>query len=194
MSNLVKLEDTPLSIEQMQKYLKDHGMKPNIVMFSHIDQYNSLEELLGKENYVVLFLATNAPNIGHWECALVDKGRFFFFDSYGKNCTELINKVNSVNGKIMFNQRPELLPNLIKNSQYSNSAFMNSFDYQNKSDEKMATCGDHCLSVLTVWQKMVKNNQPFDFLKYYQAITSIMEKGGFPTYDATVAEIVHNQI
>lgn len=194
MSDLTKLEDTPLSIDQMQKYLKDHGMKPNIAMFSHMDEYTTLEELLGKENYVVLFLATNAQNIGHWECAFADHGRFFFFDSYGKNCTELINKVNSVNGKIMFNQRPELLPLLIKNSQYSNSAYMNKFDYQNKSDEKMATCGDHCLSVLTVWQKMVKNNQPFDFAKYYEAITQIMEKGQFPDYDATVAEIVHNQI
>ena len=56
--------------------------KCNLVLYSQIHNFNSIEELLGKYKKCVILYHTS-ENYGHWTALYENKGTIYFFDSYG---------------------------------------------------------------------------------------------------------------
>lgn len=71
--------DYSLSNYDIQNLLNN---KCNLVSYSDIKNYKTLNQLLGKYKKCVI-LYKSANNYGHWTCIYEHKGIIYFFDSYG---------------------------------------------------------------------------------------------------------------
>tara|TARA_R110002153_G_scaffold25979_3_gene81894 strand:- start:1454 stop:1948 length:495 start_codon:yes stop_codon:yes gene_type:complete len=58
------------------------NVKCNLIQYKDINQYNSIEDLLGKYKKCVILYHTK-KDYGHWTCLYENNGTIFFFDSYG---------------------------------------------------------------------------------------------------------------
>jgi hypothetical protein len=58
------------------------NVKCNLIQYKDINQYNSIEDLLGKYKKCVILYHTK-KDYGHWTCLYEYNGTIFFFDSYG---------------------------------------------------------------------------------------------------------------
>ena len=74
-----KQVEKSLSSDEILKYLNN---KCNLVTYSEIVNYKTIEELIGVYKKCVLLYHTS-ENYGHWCCLYEHDGIIFFFDSYG---------------------------------------------------------------------------------------------------------------
>ena len=57
-------------------------VKCNIIQYSDLHKYNSIDDILGSHKKCVLLYHTSA-SYGHWCCVYEYNNTIFFFDSYG---------------------------------------------------------------------------------------------------------------
>ena len=62
--------------------IKELNGKCNLVKYSDIRHFKTLEELLGKYKKCIILYETK-QNYGHWTCIYEHNGTVYFFDSYG---------------------------------------------------------------------------------------------------------------
>ena len=129
------------------------------VPYSQLGKYKSLNELLGKEGYVVILYEVSR-NSGHWVC-LVDQGDTIYFqDSYGYPPDAPITR-----GLVPYDKKnyPLFLTKLIQSS--PKKFDYNKVDYQSKNPNT-GDCGRHaCIKCLLKdvpndkYRQLLFNNQ-----------------------------------
>jgi len=171
------IEHQPMSDTDIKYYLPDTP----IMVFSKLKKYKSLEQLLPKEVCSVIILMEFSPMNGHWIALTRYKNVVSYFDAFGY----------SVEGIFRFFNK-EQLDNLDENKHYIKNLFRddndftiyyNDFDYQNKEDHHMATCGAHATY-------FALNNEKGLSLKQYKKMMEKEKKDTGLTYDAIVAQHV----
>lgn len=138
-----------MSIERMVNYFKDQDLsgqdieklihKP-VVLYSDLKNYSSLNQLLGKEGYVVIMYQTSSVSTGHFVCLFLKNNVIHFQDSYGF-------KPDSEIQYAQYDQKlPRYLSQLIESD--GRPIVWNKHDFQSKNPN-VATCGRwSCLRIL----------------------------------------------
>ena len=135
LSTLKSYERVPLSNNDIN-YRLSNG-KANIVAYSKLHKYKTLDQLLGKQGYVIL-LFERKKNYGHW--TLIFKtidGGVEFFNSYNGFPDDSLKYISSDFRK-RSNQDHTYLTDLFIKSPYKLS--YNEFTFQRKKQD-IATCG-----------------------------------------------------
>ena len=126
-----------------QDILNALEQKCNLVLYSQIHNFNSIEELLGKYKKCVILYHTS-ENYGHWTALYENKGTIYFFDSYGiipDNELKFLHK----DLKKELNSNHRYLTELLYNS--NKPVQFNEYQLQSKKPN-IATCGRWCINRL----------------------------------------------
>ena len=138
--NAEKVELTGEDICQILEKMCDPN-SPNIMTYSDLFNYDSIDDVLGSKGYVMLLYQIQNKYSGHWTCLFKQKDYLVFFDSYGLAPDEeqkFISDFHTLDNK---GKSVPHLTLLLSNSNYK--VIHNTHKYQ--SDRKdVNTCGRHC--------------------------------------------------
>lgn len=176
--NIQQLKYDPLSNTEIEEEFRKLKEDVNIVIMAKMDHINNIEDLFNGTNHVVLFIATTAPNNGHWQLFLRQHDKILFFDSYGQPFSYIL---KAVNGK--FNQTDKLAK-IIVNSRIP--CTINTVKYQSTARD-ISTCGYHILTCFAVFLSMEKE---FTFEIYKEFLDNYRRRFNLKTYDDAVIRIV----
>jgi hypothetical protein len=150
-------EKIAIDNEQIMKALDN---KTKIILYTDLDKYKNINELLQPHDNVVLLYQTTNNNFGHWTCIWKKDNTVYFFDPYGmapdteiKFCP-YIKKAND----------QYILSNMLKSSVYAIET--NKTPYQSLTwDKKIVpnTCGRHCIVRLKL--RHLNHDQYKNFMK-----------------------------
>jgi hypothetical protein len=115
------------------------GKGTRIIKYNQIDDYSSVDDLLGPRNFVIILLETAIQN-GHWEAVLRYGNTVEVFDSYGLGIDKNLKFVPSAFRKIDDEWVPHL-QNLLDDCPYH--VIYNKTDLQKWSPD-VSTCGRWC--------------------------------------------------
>lgn len=131
--NIIKLQQKSLSNYDITKLCGDI----NVVTYQNLYKYETLDDLLGKNNACVILYQTN-KNYGHWVAIIkINDNLVEHFDSYGIFPDDELNFVPDYLKKET-NQDYRYMTRLLSESPYKLS--YNEYKLQNRSS-KIATCG-----------------------------------------------------
>jgi hypothetical protein len=106
------------------------GKQP--ILYSDLKNYSSIEQVLGKEKYVVLLYQTSSYTTGHFvSLSMGDNGKVRYFDSYG-----IRGPLQEIQYTPFEQKLPPYLNNLLEKVDYES----NGVDYQSKK-HGISTCG-----------------------------------------------------
>ena len=164
------------------KDIKEHlGQDARIVLYSDLDNYNSIEELLPNEKSFIVLLYQDSQNTGHWTGLIRFKGKILFFDSYGEYVDDELKWVSNIQKCKIGVKRP-YLTELINASPLD--CLYNKFCYQSKKSD-IATCGRHvCFFLLNCIHK----NKGLK--KYYELMQKLKKKMHM-NYDEIVSYMIN---
>jgi hypothetical protein len=129
----VELTDTDIG-----KILGDP--QPNILIYSDLFDYNTIDQVLGGKGYVILLYSIRGKYDGHWTCLFRQKDYLVFFDSYGLAPDEEIQFIPDFQSLDNRGQSVPHFTKLLDESGYK--VLYNTHQYQ--SDKKdINTCGRH---------------------------------------------------
>jgi hypothetical protein len=77
--------------ESMTNYdLKKYNPDAKIISYPNIYNYNTIDNLFGDSDKIIILYLVTALNNGHWVCLLRNKMKntIYFFDSYGLGVDE----------------------------------------------------------------------------------------------------------
>lgn len=110
--------------------------KCNIIPYEDIINYKNINELLGKYKKCII-LYKSSHDFGHWTCIYENKGKIYFFDSYGfKPNAQLKFIPNQLNKSL--NQNHDYLLKMLYDTK--KPIEFNEYPLQ-KLDTKINTCG-----------------------------------------------------
>ena len=113
---------------------------PNILVYSDLFDYKSIDEILGDKGYVILLYQIKNVHDGHWVCLFKQRDYLVFFDSYG---LEPDDEVKFIPEFQSLDNRGEALPHLTKLLDESGYRVLHN-THQYQSDRKdINTCGRH---------------------------------------------------
>ena len=116
------------------------------VLYSDLEKYSSITELLGKWKFVVILYQVSSINDGHFVCLCEsDSGKLLFRDSYG-----LKYDAEQAVGAVYDRALPRYLTELIVKD--GRDCEWNTYDYQKKSST-VGTCG-RWASVFSLWRNL----------------------------------------
>jgi hypothetical protein len=138
-----------MSIERLVNYFRGTDLSGNDivkligkppVLYSDLKNYKTLNQLLGRESYVVLLYQTSSKTTGHFVCCFIRAGTIHFQDSYSF-------KYDTEQQYTPYDEPlPRYLTQLIESD--GRPVVWNKHDYQAKSSS-VATCGRwSCLRIL----------------------------------------------
>ena len=131
-------------MEEISKSLSGADIKSkvncNLLQYSDLHKYNSIDDILGSHKKCVLLYHTSA-NYGHWVCIYEYKGTTFFFDSYGSIPDSQLKFLNK-DLKEELNSEHRHLTELLYRS--NRPVEYNQHQFQ-KREPNIATCGRHCI-------------------------------------------------
>ena len=109
------------------------GKQP--IIYSHLKNFNTINDLLGKEGFCVILYQTSSRSTGHWCSIMVNKklNEIIYFDSYGLHFDTEQQKGAKYDMPL-----PKYLTNLIVSD--GRNYKWNQFDYQMWSPD-VSTCG-----------------------------------------------------
>lgn len=127
-----------LTGKQVQKI---SGFKPKVLTYPELIKYNSIEELLGNVEAVIILYLTS-KNYGHWCCLFKypNSNKIEFFDSYGLIIDDELAFVDD-NFRVDNNMAYPHLTYLL--TKYDGPIEYNEFQLQDPNDTKSQTCGRH---------------------------------------------------
>lgn len=145
MKNLKEIQRTALTDIDIRRIL---GQNTKILKYGELDDYSSIDHLLGASDFVVILVETEV-NSGHWVCLLryPDRKIIEWFDSYGLYPDDELKYVNLQARQELDELTPEL------------TYLLDACPYQvvyNKTDlqewkKGINTCGRHvCLRLLNI--------------------------------------------
>ena len=130
---------TPLSDDDVDKYFEGH--KTEIMKYSDLENYNSIDDLLPKPFDYKIILIETKYNQGHWVLLMKRNNTIEYFNSYGVNADIQKNSLNKLMNK-MLGQKEDYVMRLIRKSK--KKYVINNIPFQNKNP-KIATCGRWCI-------------------------------------------------
>lgn len=134
-----------MSDADLQKYFP----RAKILKYNELPRGVSVEDFM-KVGEVLYILYESNFNSGHWVCLARGKDAVYYFDSYG-NKPDVPLKWNSAEKNIELNQEEPILTKMF--SITKTPVYYNDFDYQNKNDKDVATCGRWATAFLTHFKK-----------------------------------------
>jgi hypothetical protein len=139
--------------ELMYKSLSDQDIRaflPNvrIMPYQELRAYKTIEQILPRQfDYLVLHVAVNRPQSGHW-CCLVRSGKnIFFFDSYAYRPDKQLLFSKKQYRRVLGQKFPFLsyiLNNAVDNGYH---VMFNNFKYQSENPD-ITTCGYWCIAFI----------------------------------------------
>jgi hypothetical protein len=170
--------DNDSDIEKQYEPMGDDDIQyyfPNskILTIKELSKYNNINQLLTEPDDHAFLLYQSSPNMGHWVLLVRYNGITEYFDSYGGYIDHPYlwipkeRRVKLGEGKAYLSNLLVDVPDLIYNG----------FDFQNKKDLNISTCGRHaCNRLMKIinddmslegyikWMKRLKklNNLSFD--------------------------------
>lgn len=151
---LDKYNDMPLSDADVKKLMGNHA---NIVTYSQIRNYSSIDQLLGPYG-VVFILYEWRKGYGHWTVLTKHKNLLEFFNPYGGMPDDELDNVNPDLRKELGEDHP-YLSDLLRKCKYDLS--YNEFQFQ-RLDHGIKTCGKWC-----VIRAYLKDLDLYDFQKLF---------------------------
>jgi hypothetical protein len=91
--------------------LKRYGLindLSDVIKYSDLQKYNTMLELLPKENDYKVILTETKPNSGHWVCLLRYGNCIEFFDSYGVSPDGELKFIDKITRKLLGEDKKEL--------------------------------------------------------------------------------------
>lgn len=164
MNRLLKeYEDIALSDKDIFKILRG---KFNLVLYPELINYDSIDDVLGKNGACVLLFEAK-KQYGHWCCLWkLNNNTISFFNSYGGYPDDSLNYIPLHFAKIS-NQDKPYLSILLDKSPYELT--YNEYKYQ-KHEDKIRTCGRHvCIRLIC---------RDMDDDQYHEYITFFTKKYG----------------
>jgi len=152
-----------------------------IMTVPELKKYNTIYDLMPKNKDYIFLLYEHKKNYGHWTLLIRNNNNLEYFDSYGgkvDNPVSWISKElqNKLDVKPYLTQLIDNTPNL--------KVEYNGFDFQNKKDYDISTCGRHCcLRLKTFLQNNFNLDDYIDFMKQIKKKTKL-------NYDDIVSEII----
>ena len=143
MDKLKQRMKIPLTDGDIRRIL---GKDTKIIKYGDLDEYDSIDDLLGDANHVVILIETEI-NSGHWVALLRYPNSNFveWFDSYNLYPDDELNYVNLKMRKTLDELKPEL-SYLLDECPYT--VIYNNTDLQEWAPQ-VNTCGRHvCLRIL----------------------------------------------
>jgi hypothetical protein len=140
-----------------------------ILTIKELSNYNNIDELLNNPNDHVFLLYEHSLNKGHWVLLtryedLDGDNIIEYFDSYGGYIDHPYTWSNPDKLKKL-GQGKAYLTNLLNDE---HNVIWNGFDFQNKKDLEISTCGRHCCNRLMM---LLNNNMPLDeYIKWMKQL------------------------
>ena len=134
--------------------------KTKIVLYTDLDKFKNIDELLHPHDNVVLLFQTTSQTFGHWTCLFKNKNIIYFFDSYALQPDQQI----QFSPFLQKATERYILSNMLKTSGYLIKT--NKTPYQHVSFKKHTepnTCGRHC--IIRLKMKHLDNEQYNNFMK-----------------------------
>jgi hypothetical protein len=180
-----KLKNYVLSI--MEKIPMEDGDIKNILgnnqpilLYSDLNKYSDITEILQKKNSSIIILYEQAPNIGHWCCIKRINNDIYYFNSYGGEIDEPLNWSKN-NNQELGQGRPILKELLLKTPL---NVYYNKYSFQNPKNLNITTCGLHCIA-------FIKSNMSLQ--DYYKKFIELKNKYKLSN-DKLITKIIINLI
>lgn len=117
------------------------GNQQKIMTYSELKNYNSITDILPKNNDSIILLYEIEENSGHWVCIKRMNNKIYYFDSYG-GAVDAPLKWSQENNN-MLGQGEHYLTNLFNNSPLP--VIVNKTKYQNINKPEITSCGLWCM-------------------------------------------------
>jgi len=142
--------DSLLHKSMSDKDLNEYFPNAKVLKYNEIPREVPADEFLKKVGEVVFILYEAEENSGHWTCLARAADCFFYFDSYGNKPDVPLTWNNAETNERLGQSFPILTKMFSITKQ---PVYYNDFDYQNKKDFDMATCGRWATSFLIHFKK-----------------------------------------
>lgn len=169
----------PMSDGDIKYYFPNAKIKT----INELSKYNTIDELLPNDTDYIFILWERSQNLGHW-CLIIKNKKnnsLEYFDPYGYYYTAPIYWVGS-GMREKLNLKP-YVKYLLENSNYN--VEYNGFDFQNKNDNKMSTCGRHCC-----FRLMTFLNHGITLNEYITLMKNLKKKSNM-NYDEIVSDLIN---
>lgn len=159
----------PLSDDDLKYYL-GADVKKQIITFSDLDNYNTIENLLPKNRSYKIILIEEEKNRGHWVSIMRYDNTIEYFNSYGTKPTNDLNFVSTIKNKLL-GQSKDLIKSLLDDA----LALGYKVIYNTKKFQKLGpninTCGRHICCRLVAMTKLL-----YDLEQYINYIDQFKKK------------------
>jgi hypothetical protein len=144
----------------------------NMVKFSDLDEYKSVEELLPKQkDAIVIFWEIESINVGHWTALCRLNQTYIFYDSYGNTLQEDFSYI-PISLRSQLGIEKDYLKELLKGKH----VITNHVDYQ-KMKDGVDTCGRFVAMFLYIFKK------GYSLEDFEKIMKKNLVRGGFKSYD-----------
>ena len=183
MNNYLYYSTNPLLINkkslnnEMKEFISDSDLtyylgknfKKNIIKYSDIDDYSTIDKLLpGKKSYKII-LIEDTYNSGHWVCLMRNGSTLEYFNSYGlKPSVELDGLPKLVNKQL--DQDVKHLNILLNKALSKYDIIYNKVKFQ-KLENNVNTCGKWVLIRVMLFKKL-----SMDLYQFIQFIDEVKKK------------------
>jgi len=113
---------------------------PNILVYSDLFDYKSIDEVLGQKGYLVLLYQIKNIHNGHWVCLFKQRDYLVFFDSYGLSPDEEVKFIPQFQS---LDNRGEPVPHLTKLLDESSYKILHNTNQYQSDKKDINTCGRH---------------------------------------------------
>ena len=176
-SKLNKIVESPLDDSDIRHYLPN----AKIMVYSDLDKYKSIEELLPNSIDFCILLVEDSPSNGHWICVLRYNNIIEYFDSYGNYPDKNLTWISCQERKKLGQSNP-LLSLLF--DKCDSKIIYNPFDYQKETPD-VKTCGRFCCMRilclkeygldLKTFHKLMKDIKKKEKLNYDQIVSKYID-------------------
>jgi hypothetical protein len=179
----------------MYKPLSDmdiRGFLPNarIMPYHELKNYKTIEQVLPNQvDHVIIHVAVNRPQSGHWECLFRDGKNIFFFDSYSYRPDKQLMFSKKQYRKILGQKFPFLsyiLNNAVDNGYH---VMFNNFKYQDEHPD-ISTCGYWC--VLFIKYMLHSTPKQRNFIGFNEYIETMATRYQMKDLDYLVVALLNN--
>jgi len=164
-------------------YFLGKNVKDNIIKFSDLENYKSIEKLLPTDRSYKIILIENTHNVGHWVVILRYDKTIEYFNSYGTNPINDLNYVEN-NNNIVLNQSKQYIKKLLNDAINKNYIVIYNKKRFQKLKSSINTCGRHVVSRIIAMTKL-----NLDLEKYINLLDKYKRKYKI-TYDQAITLIV----
>jgi hypothetical protein len=160
---------SPLSDDDIKYYLGNDGLK-NIITFSELDNYNSIDDLLPNNRSYKIILIEEEKNRGHWVTIMKYDKVIEYFNSYGTKPTNDINFISSFKNKLLGQSR-DMIKNLLDDALNKKYKVIYNTKRMQRLGPNINTCGRHIVCRLVAMMKLF-----YDLYEYINYIDQFKKK------------------